>query len=93
MQPLRLLPLSFAPAFLFSSYLNVNGFVKDAAGFSAAMSALYIVLARRRSLRIPQQRFGVRGIVRGATVALCAVQIAGGGLAYVLGKREEEGKD
>lgn len=35
-------------------------------------------------------KFGARGIVRGATLGLCAANLVGGGLAYVFGKREEE---
>lgn len=35
-------------------------------------------------------KFGARGIIRGATLGLCAANLAGGGLAYVFGKREEE---
>lgn len=37
-----------------------------------------------------KQKFGARGIVRGAALGLCAVNVAAGGLAYVFGKREEE---
>lgn len=67
----------------------MNGFKKDAAGFSAAISGLYLVLAGRRYQPL-SQRFSIRGLVRGATLGFCAVQIAGGGLAYVFSKREEE---
>jgi hypothetical protein len=37
-----------------------------------------------------KQKFGARGIVRGASLGLCAVNVAAGGLAYVFGKREED---
>jgi hypothetical protein len=43
--------------------------------------------------RLMQQftnKFTVRGVVRGASLALCAVNVAGCGLAYVFGKREKE---
>jgi hypothetical protein len=45
---------------------------------------------------IPQQgiknKFTVRGVVRGASLALCAVNVVGCGLAYTFGKREKEEK-
>jgi hypothetical protein len=37
-----------------------------------------------------KNKFTVRGVVRGASLGLCAVNIAGCGLAYVFGKREKE---
>jgi hypothetical protein len=39
-----------------------------------------------------KNKFTVRGVVRGASIALCAVNIAGCGLAYTFGKREKEEK-
>lgn len=79
----------FSPILLFSSYLNVNGFKKDAAGLSSAWSAAYLVLARRRKTAFTQ-KFGTRGIVRGATIAMCLVNVVSGGLVYAFGKKEEE---
>jgi len=37
-----------------------------------------------------KKKFTLRGGVRGASIALCAVNVTGGGLAYVFGKREKE---
>lgn len=37
-----------------------------------------------------KNKFTVRGAVRGASLALCAVNVAGCGLAYTFGKREKE---
>lgn len=37
-----------------------------------------------------KQKFTVRGAVRGASLGLCALNVAGGGLAYVFGRREKE---
>jgi hypothetical protein len=37
-----------------------------------------------------KKKFTLRGGVRGASIALCAVNATGGGLAYVFGKREKE---
>lgn len=47
------------------------------------MGALLIVAQQLK------QKFGARGLVRGASLGLCAVNVAGCGLAYVFGKREE----
>ena len=88
-RPPQFIPLLFPPALLFSSYLNINGFTVDAAGTSAAWSALYLVLARRRKQPF-MQKWGTRGITRGATLGLCVANTFGGGLYYALGKR---GKD
>jgi hypothetical protein len=92
LRPPQWLPLTFPPALLFSSYLNLSGYKTDAAGTSAAWSGLYFLLARRR--RQPMmQRWGVRGIVRGATMGLCAVNFVGGATAYLLGRRSQEPTD
>lgn len=76
----------FPPVFLFSSYLNVQGYKKDAAGLTGAWSAAYLVLARRRRQSTFVSRFGARGLVRGATLGLCVVNVVGGGLGYVFGE-------
>ncbi|KAG0156896.1 hypothetical protein PDIDSM_4079 [Penicillium digitatum] len=61
----------------------------DTAGISAAFSGLYLLLAAAR--RQPfMKKLGVRGVVRGATMGLALVNMVGGGLAYTLGRREEE---
>ena len=89
MKPFQFFPMLFPPALLFTSYANLQGFKTDTAGMSAAFSGLYLLLAARR--RQPfMKKFGVRGVVRGATMGLCLVNLIGGGLAYTLGKREEE---
>ena len=82
----------FPPILLFSSYLNVNGFKKDSAGLTSAWSAAYLILARRRHQAFTS-KFGARGIVRGATIGLCLVNVVSGGLVYAFGKREEAEKD
>ncbi|KAF2677223.1 hypothetical protein K458DRAFT_320169 [Lentithecium fluviatile CBS 122367] len=88
-RPFQPLPMVFAPVLLFSSYLNLSGYKTDAAGTTAAWSALYALLAMRRRQQF-KQKFTVRGVVRGASLGLCAVNVAGCGLAYVFGKRENE---
>ncbi|KAB8070521.1 hypothetical protein BDV29DRAFT_33642 [Aspergillus leporis] len=89
MRPFQALPMLFPPVLLFTSYANLQGFKTDTAGISAAWSGLYLLLASRR--RQPfMKKWGTRGIVRGATMGLCLANLVGGGLAYTLGKREEE---
>ncbi|KAL2223357.1 hypothetical protein M432DRAFT_635977 [Thermoascus aurantiacus ATCC 26904] len=88
-RPFQALPMLFPPVFLFTSYANLQGFTVDSAGISAAWSGLYLLLAGRRKHPFVK-KWGARGIVRGATMGLCLVNMVGGGLAYTLGKREEE---
>ncbi|EME44744.1 hypothetical protein DOTSEDRAFT_72260 [Dothistroma septosporum NZE10] len=89
MRPFQTLPMLFPPILLFSSYLNVQGFKKDSAGLMSAWSMAYFVLARRRSYPL-SKKFGARGLVRGASMGLCAVNAVAGGLAYWRGTREEK---
>jgi hypothetical protein len=91
-RPPQLLPLLFPPVFLFSAYLNVYGVKKDSAGITAAWSGLYLLLARRRKHPL-MQKWGTRGIIRGATMGLCVANLLGGGFVYGTGKRSAEGKD
>lgn len=77
----------FPPILLLSSYLNINGFKKDAAGLSSAWSAAYLVLARRRKHAF-KQRFGTMGLIRGATLGLCLANAISGGLVFAFSKRE-----
>ncbi|KAJ5938745.1 hypothetical protein N7466_001879 [Penicillium verhagenii] len=87
-RPFQVFPMLFTPVLLFTSYANLQGFKTDTAGISAAWSGLYLLLASRR--RQPMtKKFGVRGVVRGGTMALCLVNMVAGGLAYTLGKRED----
>ena len=37
-----------------------------------------------------KNKLTVRGVVRGASLGLCAVNVAGCGLAYTFGKREKK---
>ncbi|KAF2002709.1 hypothetical protein P154DRAFT_520821 [Amniculicola lignicola CBS 123094] len=88
-RPFQPLPMMFPPVLLFSSYLNLSGFQTDAGGITAAWSGLYALLAMRRKQGI-KNKFSVRGVVRGASLALCGANVVGGGLAYVFGRREKE---
>ncbi|KAB8239796.1 uncharacterized protein BDW43DRAFT_12125 [Aspergillus alliaceus] len=91
-RPFQALPMLFPPVLLFTSYANLQGFKTDSAGISAAWSGLYLLLAGRR--RQPfMKKWGARGIIRGMTMGLCLANMVGGGLAYTLGKREEEEDD
>ncbi|OAL47050.1 hypothetical protein IQ07DRAFT_516349 [Pyrenochaeta sp. DS3sAY3a] len=88
-RPFQPLPMLFPPVLLFTSYLNLSNYKTDAAGMTAAWSGLYALLAMRRNQRL-RNKFTVRGAVRGASLALCGVNVVGGGLAYTFGKREIE---
>ncbi|RMZ77524.1 hypothetical protein DV737_g4316, partial [Chaetothyriales sp. CBS 132003] len=88
-RPFQLVPMLFPPLLLFSTYLNLNGYKIDSAGTTAALSGSYLVLAGRRRQAI-WSRFGARGLIRGATMALALANVIGGGLAYTFGKRSEE---
>ncbi|KAF2471602.1 uncharacterized protein BDR25DRAFT_260057 [Lindgomyces ingoldianus] len=90
MRPFQPLPMMFPPVLLFSSYLNLSDYKTDAAGITAAWSGLYALLALRRSTGL-RKKFTVRGVVRGASLGLCAANVAGCGLAYIFGQREKEG--
>ncbi|KAF2399231.1 hypothetical protein EJ06DRAFT_531564 [Trichodelitschia bisporula] len=88
-RPFQALPMLFPPLLLLSSYINVNGYKTDAAGISAAWSGLYMLLAMRRRQGFGS-KFTLRGAVRGATLGLAAVNLVGGGLAYMFGQRSKE---
>jgi len=78
----------FPPVLLFTSYLNLQGYIRDAAGVSAAWSGIYFLLAMRRRAGGLRNKFGTRGFVRGATMGLAALNVVGGGAAYMLGDKE-----
>jgi len=78
----------FPPVLLFSSYLNLQGFIRDSAGISAAWSGIYLLLAARRSPGKLVSKFGARGLIRGATMGLAALNVVGGGVAYAYGDKE-----
>lgn len=50
---------------------------------------MYLLLARRRRQSI-RQKWGVRGVVRGATIGLCSTNLVSGGLVYAIGKSVKE---
>ena len=79
----------FPPLLLFSTYLNLQGYKIDSAGTTAAFSGAYLLLASRRRLGF-LNKFGTRGIIRGATMGLALVNVMGGGIAYIFGSRSKE---
>lgn len=91
-RPFQPLPMLFPPLLLFSTYLNLQGYKIDSAGTTAAFSGAYILLAGRRRLGF-LNKFGARGIVRGATMGLALVNVVGGGLAYTFGSRTKEDEE
>jgi hypothetical protein len=85
----------FPPVLLFSTYLNLNNFVVDSAGVTAAWSGLYLIMANRRKVKgsFGQRvggRFGARGFVRGGAMALAVGNLVGCGLSYGLGRRAKD---
>ncbi|KAK2808849.1 hypothetical protein FQN50_004325 [Emmonsiellopsis sp. PD_5] len=84
------LPMLFPPALLFTTYLNLLEYKVDAAGVSAAWSGLYLLLAAKRKQKFVQ-KWGARGVVRGAAMGLGFANMVSGGLVYMLGKRRKEG--
>jgi MFS superfamily sulfate permease-like transporter len=91
-RPFQPLPMLFPPLLLFSTYLNLQGFKIDSAGTTAAFSGTYLLLAGRRRLGF-MNKFGARGIIRGATMGLALVNVVGGGLAYTFGSRSKEDEE
>jgi hypothetical protein len=71
----------------------MHGYKTDAAGLLLAQSSLYLLLSSRRRQALAQKFLTTRGVVRGATMALCAVNVVAAGLAYVGGDREKEQQD
>jgi len=98
-RPFRPLPMLFPPVLLFSAYLNLSNFTVDSAGLTAAWSGLYLLLARRRKVaganfgsRIGN-KFGARGLTRGAAMILAGANVVGGGITYAFGRRIKDGNE
>lgn len=94
-RPFAPLPMVFPPVLLFSTYLNISSYTVDSAGLTAAWSGLYLIMANRRSVsgtswgRRMGSKFGARGLVRGSAMVLAGMNVVGGGLTYVSGKRDD----
>ncbi|OLN87293.1 hypothetical protein CCHL11_03703 [Colletotrichum chlorophyti] len=88
-RPLKILPFSFAPALLFSSYVNLAGFYTDSAGFTCALSGLYALLALRRRQPL-RSKFTARGLVRGTAIGMGFANSAAGGWVYATGDRKKD---
>ncbi|KAG5297498.1 hypothetical protein I7I48_06626 [Histoplasma ohiense] len=86
MRPFQPLPMLFPPALLFTTYLNLLDYKVDAAGINAAWSGLYLLLAAKWKQPF-MQKWGARGIVRGAAIGFGFTNMVSGGLVYMLGKR------
>ncbi|CCF43842.1 hypothetical protein CH063_13430 [Colletotrichum higginsianum] len=88
-RPLKVLPCSFAPALLFSSYVNLAGFPTDSAGFTCALSGLYALLALRRRQPL-RSKFTARGLVRGTAIGMGFANSAAGAWVYANGDRKAD---
>lgn len=89
-RPPQFIPLLFPPVLLFSAYLNLNDYVTDSAGITAAWSGLYLLMARRRKQPFVS-KWSARGVVRGATMGTCLANLLAGGMVYAFGGRRPEG--
>lgn len=88
-KPLQILPMVFAPALLFSSYVSLAGFPTDSAGMTCAWSGLYALLALRRKQKL-SSKFSPRGIVRASAISLGVANSIAGGYAYATGDRKRD---
>lgn len=88
-KPLQPLPMFFAPALLFSSYVSLAGFPTDSAGMTCAWSGLYALLALRRKQKLVS-KFSPRGIVRAGAISLGIGNSVAGGYAYATGNRKRD---
>jgi len=97
-RPFAPLPMLFPPVLLFSTYLNLSNYTIDSAGITAAWSGLYLLLARRRKVAGANfssrlgNKFGARGLTRGAAMGLAGLNVVGCGITYALGRRKDEEK-
>jgi hypothetical protein len=86
----------FPPVLLFSTYLNLQTFTIDSAGLTAAWSGLYLLMARRRRVGGASigarlgNKFGARGLTRGAAIGLAGLNLVGCGITYGLGRRKSK---
>lgn len=92
-RPLQVFPLLFAPMLLFSSYANLQGFKKDSAGMTCALSGTYTLLAVRRSQGSLRSKFRVRGAVRGAAIGLGLINVVACGWVYASVDRKKESEE
>lgn len=97
-RPFKPIPMIFPPVLLFSTYLNLSSYNIDSAGITAAWSGLYLLLARKRkgpggfTTRL-SSKFGARGLIRGATMGVAAMNLVGGGVTYAFGRRSKEDEE
>lgn len=89
-RPFQVRPMLFVPVLFFSSYANLQGFKIDSAGMTVAASGTYALLAMRRRPSAFMKRFSIRGIVRGAAVALSIINVVSAGWVFAKGDREKE---
>jgi hypothetical protein len=75
---------------LFSTYLNLNDYKVDSAGITAAWSGLYLILAQRRKPAKFIHTFGARGLIRGATMGVAAINLVACGATYAFGRGKPE---
>lgn len=77
----------------FACYAEESGMFNCATGGGLTRHPGNSMLPKLTKNQGIRNKFTVRGVVRGASLALCAVNVVGCGLAYTFGKREKEDKE
>lgn len=82
-RPVRFLQLPFPFVLLTGAWFNTMGATTEAAGITASWSGVYIVASRGfPSFREASQK-SLRGMVRTGTIAMCWMNLLGGGYVHV----------
>ena len=89
-RPFQPVPMTVPAVLLFSTYLNLSDYPVEAAGVTAAWSGLYLIMAARRKSTKFISQFGARGLVRGATMGLAALNVVACGATYALGRGKQD---
>ena len=89
-RPFQPIPMTVPAVLLFSTYLNLSDYPTEAAGITAAWSGLYLIMAARRKSAKFVSQFGARGLVRGATMGLAAVNVIACGATWALGRSSDK---
>ncbi len=89
-RPFQPLPMTVPAVLLLSTYLNLSNYPVESAGLTAAWSGLYLIMAARRKSTKFISRFGARGLVRGATMGVAAINVVACGATYALGRETED---
>lgn len=87
-RPFQIVPMTVPAVLLFSTYLNLSEYKTESAGLTAAWSGVYLLMASRRKNTKFISKLGARGLVRGATMGVAAVNLVACGATYALGRNK-----